>query len=135
MVSRFENLTERNDNWSCHLGYLRRFILRRISQSRANPPTNVVVESLVTDIEAATYWLGWIHAAKVTGAFFVAIGVAAEFLGDWVAKPYEDVIEAGRRADVSRLSQETLRLSTEAETARLSLAQAENHPGGGGAIA
>ncbi|MBV9461169.1 MAG: hypothetical protein JO141_27165 [Bradyrhizobium sp.] len=48
----------------------------------------------MTEIEAAAYWLDWIKLGKNIGAFLVAVGVAAEFLGDYVAKPYEDKIEA-----------------------------------------
>jgi hypothetical protein len=36
------------------------------------------------------------------GAFLVAIGVAAEFLGDWVATPYETVVEHARQAEIAR---------------------------------
>jgi hypothetical protein len=85
----------------------------------------------VTEIENATYWLGWIHVAKVTGAFLIAIGVAAEFLGDFVAKPYEDRIEAARKAEFAELRRQSdeakLRaaaLSSQAESSRAATAEA-----------
>jgi hypothetical protein len=57
----------------------------------------------VPEVEAATTWLWWIHWAKIMGAFLVAIGVAAEFLGDFLAKPYEDTIEAARKTELGEL--------------------------------
>jgi hypothetical protein len=92
-------------------------------RSAASPHTEAVGIS-VADIEAATYWLGLIHWAKIIGAFLVAIGVAAEFLGDFIAKPYEDAVEAARKAEVTKLTAETVRLSAEAETARAAIADA-----------
>jgi len=79
----------------------------------------------VTEIEAAAYWLDWIKFGKNVGAFLVAIGVAAEFLGDFIAKPYEDKIEADRRAELARLNNETVKLTAAAEAARASIADAQ----------
>jgi hypothetical protein len=77
-------------------------------QIKASIPTSVVeLESAMTEVEAATYWLGWIKAGKNIGAFLVAIGVAAEFLGDFIAKPYEDKIENSRKAELASLHAES----------------------------
>jgi hypothetical protein len=85
----------------------------------------------VPEVEAATNWLWWIHWAKIAGAFLVAIGVAAEFIGDFVAKPYEDIIEAARKEELAELHKqtedaklETARLSADAESARAAIAAA-----------
>jgi hypothetical protein len=86
----------------------------------------------VPEVEAATNALWWIHWAKIIGAFLVAIGVAAEFLGDFVAKPYEDTVEAARKAELAGLhteaetaKSETARLSAEAEAAKGEIATAQ----------
>jgi len=79
----------------------------------------------VTEVEAAAYWLDWIRLGKNVGAFLVAIGVAAEFLGDFVAKPYEDKIEADRKSEITRLNNETAKLTAEAEAARASIVDAQ----------
>jgi hypothetical protein len=73
----------------------------------------------VSEVDAATYWLWWINSAKLVGAFLVAIGVAAEFLGDWIAKPYEATIEESRKAEIVRLTNENLKLEAEIEPRRL----------------
>jgi hypothetical protein len=74
-------------------------------QINASVPTSVVeLESAMTEVEAATYWLGWIKAGKNIGAFLVAIGVAAEFSP---AKPYEDKIENSRKEELASLHAES----------------------------
>jgi hypothetical protein len=78
----------------------------------------------VPDVDAATNLLWWINWAKIIGAFLVAIGVAAEFLGDWIAKPYEETIEVARKSEIIRLTNDTTRLTTDAELARASIAEA-----------
>jgi hypothetical protein len=70
------------------------------------------------EVESAAYWLSWINVAKITGAFLVAIGVAAEFVGDWVAKPLEDRISAAREAELAKANEN-------AATARERTAQLE----------
>jgi hypothetical protein len=84
------------------------------------------------EVEAATNWLWWIHWAKIVGAFLVAIGVAAEFLGDFVAKPYEDILEAARKSELGELHKqaedaklETARLSVASDSARAGVAAAQ----------
>jgi hypothetical protein len=78
----------------------------------------------MTEVEAATYWLGWIKFAKNIGAFLVAVGVAAEFLGDFVAKPFEDKIDAARNEELAKLNNETAKLSADAESSRAAIADA-----------
>jgi hypothetical protein len=79
----------------------------------------------------AESWLSIIGTAKLVAAFLVAIGVAIEFGGDWVAKPFEKVIEDARKLEFAELHKqsddaklETARLSKEAETARSGIADA-----------
>jgi hypothetical protein len=76
------------------------------------------------DVEAAAYWLWWINAAKITGAGLVAIGVAAEFFGEFAAKPFEQIIEAARQSETLQLTNETARLSAEADSAKAAIAGA-----------
>lgn len=70
------------------------------------------------EVESATYWLSWINVAKITGAFLVAIGVAAEFVGDFVGKPLERKIEAAREGNIAKLE-------ADAESARAAIAAAD----------
>jgi hypothetical protein len=82
-------------------------------------------------LASAESWLSVIGTAKLIAAFLVAIGVAIEFGGDWVAKPFEKIIEDARRLEFAELHKqsddaklETARLSKEADTARASIAAA-----------
>ena len=82
-------------------------------------------------LASAESWLSIIGSAKLIAAFLVAIGVAIEFGGDWVAKPFEKVVEDARKLEFAELHKqsddarlETARLSKEAETARASIAEA-----------
>jgi len=52
-------------------------------------------------VEAAAWWLSWIETGKIIAAFLVAIGVAGEFLGDFIAKPLERKIEAARQLELA----------------------------------
>jgi hypothetical protein len=71
----------------------------------------------------AESWLSIISAAKLIAAFLVALGVAIEFGGDWVSKPFEKIIEDARKLELAELHKqsddaklETVRLSAEAES-------------------
>lgn len=77
-----------------------------------------------TAIASAVIWLSWINVAKIVGAFFVAIGVVMEFGGDFVARPLERKVEEARQLELTRLRNDTARLSGEAETARAAIAEA-----------
>lgn len=56
------------------------------------------------NVETATNWLWWINGAKTLGAFLVAIGVVAEFLGEYVARPHEKVVEDARQEEIANLN-------------------------------
>ena len=82
-------------------------------------------------LASAESWLSIIGAAKLVAAFLVAIGVAIEFGGDWVAKPFEKVIEDARKSELTELHKqsdeaklETARLSADAESSRAVVAEA-----------
>ncbi len=66
----------------------------------------------------AESWLYWIGIAKLFAAFFVAAGVAIEFGGDWVARPYEKIVTDAREAEVSKLN-------TDLGTARAAIAKSD----------
>ncbi len=66
---------------------------------------------------SAESWIYWIGIAKLVAAFLVAAGVAIEFGGDWVVRPYEKVIADSRNAEMTRLA-------TEAETSKAAAADA-----------
>jgi hypothetical protein len=76
------------------------------------------------EIEAAVYWLWWINAAKTAGVFLVAVGVAAEFIGEFASRPFERTIETARKDQASKLQHETARLEAEAQLARAATANA-----------
>jgi hypothetical protein len=46
------------------------------------------------DAEAATYWLAWVRVGQLIAVFLVAIGVVAEFVGEYVSRKLEIPIEA-----------------------------------------
>jgi hypothetical protein len=62
------------------------------------------------EIEAATYWLGWINLIKLVAFFIVAVGVVLEFGAELVGKPVERKIEAARELRIAELNNETARL-------------------------
>jgi multidrug efflux pump subunit AcrA (membrane-fusion protein) len=47
--------------------------------------------------------LSWISKGKNVAAFLVAIGVAGEFLGDWLSGPANKRIESARQEEMARL--------------------------------
>lgn len=77
-----------------------------------------------SSLASAESWLSIIGSAKLIAAFLVAIGVAIEFGGDWVAKPFENIIEDARKLELTKLTKETVRLSAEAESSRAAISDA-----------
>src|ERR1700732_2590287 len=78
-------------------------------------------------LASAESWLSAIAIAKLVAAFLVATGVAIEFGGDWVARPFERTVRVAREAEVASLNAETIRLSAEAEAARGEIAKANEN--------
>jgi hypothetical protein len=76
------------------------------------------------DVEAATYWIGWVRLVQLVAVFLVAIGVAAEFAGEWIGRPLEKIIDDARELHMTQLTNDTARLSAEAESARSAIATA-----------
>ena len=76
------------------------------------------------ELEAATYWLGWLRLVQLVAVFLVAIGVAAEFAGEWISRPLEKVIDQARELQLTQLTKDTVRLSAEGEAARAAIAGA-----------
>ena len=76
------------------------------------------------DAETATYWLGWIRPIQLVAVFLVAVGVAAEFVGEWVGRPLEKIVEDARELHVAELTKDAKRLSSEAEAAKAAIAEA-----------
>ena len=70
-----------------------------------------------SDLASAEYWLSWIATAKLVAAFLVAAGVVIEFGGDWLARPYERVVNNARESRMAALA-------TDAERARSEIAKA-----------
>src|SRR5947199_6631390 len=68
-------------------------------------------------LASAEAWLSSIAIAKLVAAALVAAGVAIEFGGEWLSRPFERVVKEIREAEVARLS-------AEAETARGEIASA-----------
>jgi hypothetical protein len=57
-------------------------------------------------LASAESWLSVIAIAKLVAAFLVAAGVAIEFGGDWVARPYERIVKGAGEARLAGLSAE-----------------------------
>jgi hypothetical protein len=57
----------------------------------------------VPEIEAATYWLGWVNLVKLIAFLLVAIGVVLEFGSEFVGKPLERKIEDARELEIKTL--------------------------------
>jgi hypothetical protein len=77
------------------------------------------------DVEAATYWIGWVRLVQLVAVFLVAIGVAAEFAGEWISRPLEKVIDHARELQITQLTNDTARLSAEGDLARKETAEAK----------
>jgi hypothetical protein len=69
------------------------------------------------DAEAASYWLSWVRFGQLIAVFLVAIGVAAEFAGEYLSRSLERPIEAAREERLAKLT-------TEAEASRAAIAAA-----------
>jgi hypothetical protein len=69
------------------------------------------------EVEAAAYWLGWVRLAQLVAVFLVAVGVVAEFAGEWISRPLERVIDDAREFKFTQLKKE----ADEANIARLRL--------------
>ncbi len=76
------------------------------------------------DIAAAAATLGWLELIKRIGGFMVIAGVAIEVGGDWIATPFHKKVEDARQLELSKLNNETARLSAEAELSRAAIASA-----------
>jgi hypothetical protein len=66
----------------------------------------------------AESWLYWIGIAKLVAAFLVVTGVAIEFGGDWVARPFEKVVAHARELELAKLAKETSDAKLELEKYR-----------------
>jgi hypothetical protein len=77
-----------------------------------------------SDVESAAYLLSWINLAKIIGAFLVAIGVAAEFAGEFISRPYERTVEDARRLELAKLSADAEAAKKEIATANVAAAEA-----------
>ena len=66
----------------------------------------------------AEYWISLIWYVKLFAAFLVALGVAMEFVGDWVSRPFEKTVELARSLEITRLS-------AEGESAKAQIADAQ----------
>lgn len=76
-------------------------------------------------LSSAEYWLAWIGTAKLIAAFLVAAGVAIEFGGDWISRPFERTVAEARRLEIVGLQNDTASLSREAEILRAQNLQLE----------
>jgi hypothetical protein len=69
------------------------------------------------EVEAATYWLAWVRFGQLIAVFLVAIGVVAEFAGEYLSRSLERPIEAAREERLATLA-------NEATSARAAIAEA-----------
>jgi hypothetical protein len=83
------------------------------------------------DAETATYWLGWLRLVQLIAVFLVAVGVVAEFAGEWIGRPLEKIIDDSREKQIEELKHDTAaadaraaeaqQKANEADVARLKL--------------
>jgi hypothetical protein len=69
------------------------------------------------EVEAATYWLTWVRFGQLIAVFLVAIGVVAEFAGEYLSRKLEIPIDAAREEKLAALT-------AEATSARAAIAEA-----------
>jgi len=69
--------------------------------------------------DVATYWLSWVRLIQLVAVFLVALGVAAEFAGEWISRPLEKIIDSARESEIARLNAQAKQLEKEAANARL----------------
>jgi hypothetical protein len=50
--------------------------------------------------------LAWIDRARTASALLVALGVAGEFFGEWIASPIRKRVDAVRQAEIARFNKE-----------------------------
>jgi hypothetical protein len=70
------------------------------------------------DADAATYWLGWLRVAQLVAVFLVAIGVAAEFAGEWISRPLEKIVNDARELQIAQLTARTAEAEKATESQR-----------------
>ena len=71
-----------------------------------------------SDLVNASNWLSFLWYAKLIAAGLVAVGVAIEFGGDWISRPFERTVEEARETEIAKLS-------AEADSARAGIADAK----------
>ncbi|WP_316166120.1 MULTISPECIES: hypothetical protein [unclassified Bradyrhizobium] len=76
------------------------------------------------ELASVSSWLNWLSLIKYIGGAMVVVGVAAELLGDWFSEPLQKKLDDARKLEIAQLTTEGQRLSKEAETARSSIAAA-----------
>jgi len=72
-------------------------------------------------LASAEYWLSIIGIAKLVAAALVAAGVAIEFGGDWIARPFEKTIRNAQELRIAQLQKATADANAEATDAKLEL--------------
>jgi len=65
--------------------------------------------------------LSWIEKALNVSLFLVAIGVAGEFVGNWVAAPIRKRLEAAKDLEIARLAKDTADANARTAEAQLAL--------------
>jgi hypothetical protein len=58
------------------------------------------------EAETAAYWLAWVRFGQLIAVFLVAIGVVAEFAGEYLSRKLEAPIEAAREERLATLAAE-----------------------------
>jgi hypothetical protein len=74
-------------------------------------------------LASAESWLSIIGSAKLAATFLVALGVAIEFGGDWISRPFERVVKEAREKEVVELRHDTATANERAANAELELAK------------
>jgi hypothetical protein len=75
-------------------------------------------------LDSAESWLAVIWWAKLIAAGLVAIGVALEFGGDWIAAPFEKTVSEARKLEIAKLEARALDAETEISKANETAAKA-----------
>jgi hypothetical protein len=91
-------------------------------QSQAKPPVSSPYGGLFVDDSTL---ISVIDTGRIIAAFLVAIGVAGEFAGEYIARPVHHRIESARQAEIAELNRQAREAQKHAAEANERTAQLE----------
>jgi hypothetical protein len=104
-----------------HLPVQKSLAIRFAIQTNRSRKLNALIarESLMDSsaVASASYWLSVLWWVKIVAAGLVTLGVALEFGGDWVSRPFERKVEEAKEAELTKLSSDTAHANLRAANA------------------